>query len=77
MPYVTVTADVNVDVDLCDFRTSDLVEELESRGETVTSGPVSDEVRTIIENLYQKRRIGKDYQAELDELIHLSLGRVI
>ena len=77
MPYVTVTADVDVDVDLCDFRTSDLVEELESRGETVTSGPVSDEARTIIENLYQKRRLGKDYQSELDQLIYLSLGRVI
>jgi hypothetical protein len=77
MLYVTVTADVDVDVDLCDFRTSDLVEELESRGETVTSGPVSDEAHTIIENLYQKRRLGKDYQSELNQLIYLSLGRVI
>jgi hypothetical protein len=73
MPYVNV----EVDVDLCDFDTADLVDELESRGETVTSGPVSDEARTILENLYQKRRIGKDYQSELDELIYLSLGRVI
>jgi hypothetical protein len=73
MPYVNV----EVDVDLCDFDTADLVDELESRGETVTSGSVSDEARTIIENLYQKRRLGKDYQAELDELIYLSLGRVI
>ena len=71
MPYVTV----DVDVDLSDIDTADLVEELESRGGTELA--ISDDLYTIIRNLYEKRRIGKDYQTELDQLIFSVLGKVI
>lgn len=71
MPYVTV----DVDVDLSDIDTVDLVEELESRGGTELA--ISDDLYTIIRNLYEKRRIGKDYQTELDQLIYQSLGKII
>jgi hypothetical protein len=69
MPYV------NVEVDLCDFDTADLVDELESRGGTELA--ISDELHTIIRNLYEKRRLGKDYQSELDQLIYLTLNKFI
>ena len=64
-----------MDVDLSDIDTVDLVEELESRGGTELS--ISDDLYTIIRNLYEKRRTGKDYQTELDQLIFSVLGKII
>ena len=71
MAYVTV----DVDVDLSDIDTADLVDELESRGGIKLA--VSDDLHTIIRNLYEKRRTGKDYQSELDQLIFSVLGKII
>lgn len=71
----TVYTEVEVDVDLSDFDTEDLVEELESRGRgfAVDSRAPTELVTTI----YEKRRLGQDYQQELDELIYVSIGKVI
>ena len=70
--YKTVYTEV--DVDLADFETDDLVEELESRGSgTMNYGDGTDVLRAI----YEKRRLGKDYQAELDQLILLGLGKIV
>jgi len=66
---------VEVEVDLVDFDDDDLREELESRGYEV-----SDEGRLkdiLIESIWLKRRLGQDYQAELDSLIYKALGRAI
>ena len=72
--YKTVYTEVEVDVDLSDFETDDLVEELESRGSgTMNYGDGTDVLRAI----YEKRRLGKDYQAELDQLIWLGLGKIV
>jgi hypothetical protein len=72
--YKTVYTEVEVDVDLSDFDTDDLIEELESRGSGVTDyGDGKDLLRLIYEN----RRLGKDYQTELDQLIWLGLGKVV
>ena len=72
--YKTVYTEVEVDVDLADFDTDDLVEELESRGSgTMNYGDGTDVLRAI----YEKRRLGKDYQAELDQLIWLGLGKIV
>jgi hypothetical protein len=71
--YKTIYTEVEVDVDLADFDTDDLIEELESRGSgTVNYGDGTDVLRAI----YEKRRLGQDYQRELDQLIWLGLGRV-
>jgi len=67
MTYVTV------DVDLSDFDTDDLVEELELRGEVIGGFNNSSLVTTI----YEKRRLGQDYQSELDTLIYEVTGRVL
>ena len=72
MRYRTVTVDA--EVDLSDFDTDDLIEELESRGvDYNTKGVDADEMRALL-----KRRLGNhDYQAELDRLIYGVLGKVI
>ena len=72
--YKTIYTEVEVDVDLSDFDTDDLIEELESRGAgTGEFGDGTDVLRTI----YEKRRIGQDYQTELEQLIWLGLGKMI
>jgi len=72
--YKTIYTEVEVDVDLSDFETDDLIEELESRGAGTTNyGDGTDFLRTI----YEKRRLGQDYQSELDQLIWLGLGKVV
>lgn len=71
----TVETYVEVDVDLEDFDTYDLIEELEKRGRgfEVDSNTPSELVTAI----YEKRRLGKDYQRELDELIYVAIGKIV
>ncbi len=66
--------EVEVDVDLGDFETDDLIEELDSRG--VGTGEFGDG-KDILMSIYEKRRLGKDYQTELEQLIWLGLGKVV
>lgn len=70
--YKTIYTEVEVDVDLADFDTDDLIEELQSRG----AGSTSDGTE-FLRAIYEKRRLGKDYQAELEQLIYLGLGKVL
>lgn len=75
MPYIT--AEVEVDVNLSDFDTDDLIDELESRGE-MPSNEVSFDAKELLETIWLKRRQGNnDYQTELDLLIFQVLGHVI
>ena len=73
MPEVLV--ETYVDVDLDDFDTEDLVEELEKRGMGMEVG--SETGTELLTAIYQKRRLGKDYQRELDELIYLGIGKIV
>jgi hypothetical protein len=77
--YKSIYTEVEVDVNLSDFETDDLIEELESRGlDYNTNGVDGDDMRALLELIWVKRRIGNtDYQAELDALIWGVLGRVI
>jgi hypothetical protein len=72
--YKTIYTEVEVDVDLSEFDTDDLIEELESRG--AGTGSFGDG-KEILQAIYEKRRLGQDYQTELEQLIWLGLGRVI
>jgi len=72
--YKTICTEVEVDVDLSDFDTDDLIEELESRGSGVMDYSDGKEILRVI---YEKRRLGQDYQIELEQLIWLGLGKVI
>lgn len=73
MPEVEVWT--TVDVDLEDFDTDDLIEELERRGKGLEVGSRSG--TELLTAIYQKRRLGQDYQHELDELIYVGLGKIV
>ena len=76
MPMRYVTAEV--EVDLSEFDTDDLIEELENRGMDYNTKYVDGEqMRLLLEKIWQKRRIGQDYQRELDDLIQGVLGKVV
>lgn len=72
MTYKTIYTEVEVDIS--DFETSDLLEELESRGEIV--GDKSDN-GVLVNSIYEKRRLGQDYQRELDNLIYQVTGKIL
>ena len=60
----TVYTEVEVDVDLEAFDTDDLLDEIERRG---LGAEVNNSTATeIITAIWQKRRLGQDYQQELD-----------
>jgi hypothetical protein len=71
-----IRVDVDADEVLNEIDTEDLIAELESRGRE-PSGVVTGESIQLLEKIYQNRRLGKDYQAELDKLIYGVLGKVI
>ena len=71
----TVYTEVEVDVELYDFDTDDLVEELESRGALPVEGDVN--AKDIVEQMYQLRRLGKPCDHLLDRLFYSVLGRVV
>ena len=72
--YKTIYTEVEVDVDLSDFETDELVEELESRGAGATD---YGDGKDVLMAIYEKRRLGRDYQEELDQLIWLGLGKIV
>jgi hypothetical protein len=74
MSYVTIEKYIDIDVDMEDFDTEDLVSELERRGAGTTE---YGDGKDILKAIYEKRRLGQDYQTELDELIWLGLGKII
>ena len=76
MPYVNIYVHAK-DV-LEDLSDDDLIDELKRRGNDYNTNHVDgDEMRTVLQSLYEKRRLGKDYQAELDHLIYSILGKIV
>jgi hypothetical protein len=71
--YKTVYTEV--EVDLSDFDTDDLLEELESR----RAAPVeTGDANQLLLAIWLKRRVGRvDYQMELDQLIYAGLGKIV
>jgi len=71
---------VNVDVDLSDFDTEDLVEELESRSLSRSffkeAHPYTIQ-GILVDKIFHLRREGKDYEKELDEYLYIVTGRAI
>jgi hypothetical protein len=74
--YKTIYTEVEVDVDLSDFDTDDLLEELENRGALPVDSDV--DAKSVLESIWLKRRTGrKDYERELDQLIYAGLGKIV
>ena len=72
----TIYKEVEVDVDLSDFETDDLIEELESRGELLTTSKPYDN-KELVEQIWMLRRNGRDYQQQLNDLIYNVTGRIV
>jgi hypothetical protein len=71
----TVYTEVEVDVDLVDFDTDDLLEELESRGALPPEGNAN--AREIVEQIYHLRRQGQAYEHLMDSLMYAVMGRIV
>lgn len=73
-----ITATVDVDVDLSDFDDNELIEELEGRGFDMNTKYVDgDAVREQLEAVWQQRRKGLPFEAQLDQLIYTALGKIV
>ena len=71
----TVYTEVEVDVDLDNFTDDDLIDEIERRG---LGAELAESTATeLIDQIYQKRRLGQDYNRDLDQLIYQVRGRII
>ena len=70
----TVWTEVEVDVDLEDFDTDDLLDELERRGDL----PVESEgdAKATVEQIYYLRRQNQPWEHLMDQLIYQVMGRV-
>jgi hypothetical protein len=69
----TVYTEVEVDVDLKDFETDDLIEELESRGECVVG-----DSKELVEEMYEAYKLGKHDRVDemLKTLFYEVAGRI-
>ncbi len=74
--HKTVYTEVEVDIDLSDFETDDLIEELASRGEVLTTSKPYDN-KELVEQIWMRRRNGQDYNYPLDQLIYNVTGHII
>jgi len=75
MVFKTVYTEVEVDVDLVDFDTDDLLEELENRGSLPPDG--NGNAKELIEQMYYLHRQGQDCTHMLDGLFYSVLGRIV
>jgi hypothetical protein len=66
-----VTKEVEVEVDLHDFDSEDLIDELHKRNHCISPQDL-----LLIQDIYEKRRLGQDYQKALDDLIYSTIGRI-
>ena len=71
----TVYTEVEVEVDLSDFDTEDLLDELEIRGSMPADVP--DDSKDLVEAIWLRRRNGQDYDHLLEQLIYNVTGHVI
>lgn len=81
MASVSVSAWVDVDVDLEDIDIDDLINELErrrKRGLEMNNEYVSaDDMRELLEKIWEKKRTGRNFDYELDQLIYHGLGKIL
>ncbi len=66
------TVEVDVDIDLEDFDTDDLIEELQSRDVVYRGGSDS-----ILNQIYMAKIRGQDYTKLVDDLIYNALGKIV
>lgn len=76
--YKTVYKEVEVDVEISDFDDDDLLDEIERRGLDLNSKYIDgDQMRELLTQVWIKRREGREYQRDLDDLIYYGLGKIV
>jgi hypothetical protein len=76
MPYINTY--VEVDDVLDELSDDELIDELKRRGQDYNTTFVdADAMRSVLEKIWYNRRLGKDYQTELNELIYGVLGKIV
>ena len=70
----TVYTEVEVDVDLGQFSDEDLLDELAQRDLIPDSHGDGNE---LIDKIFHLRRLGKNFDKELDEYLYIQTGRAI
>ena len=79
--YGTITTEVDVYVsDVLEQIDDDaLLEEVERRGLDIDPGESDFDfnMKELITALWMKRRLGEDYQSELDKIIYKAIGKII
>ena len=73
MAYKTITTEVDVDLD--DFDDDELLDEIERRNSINVCWSPNETIR-LLEDIYYKRVMNKDFGAELDRYFYLTLGRI-
>lgn len=68
----TIWTNVDVEFDLSDADTEDLINELKTR----TEYNWNTENDLVISKIYELRKLGKPYDVELDHLIYSTIGRI-
>jgi hypothetical protein len=72
----TIYKEIDIDVTLDDFTDDDLLDEIDCRGLGLEAVGYNSSIE-LLTSIYQKRRTGRDYQQELDELIYQVIGRIL
>ena len=76
MRYVTVSTDV--DVYLEDIDTEDLIDELNSRNASFGASDAGEYgMQSLLSEIFQLKRTGRDFSRQLDELIYKGIGRIV
>lgn len=66
---------MEVEIDLEDFSDEELIEEIKHR--KIEGTGIVHELEEQITSIWMKRRLAKDYQKELDELIYNVIGKLV
>ena len=76
MPYVTIEEEVWVDLD--DFDTDDLIEELKSRKATTSSNWTGPSGNDLVQEIYMAKHVRhQSYDHLVDQLIGVVLNKVL
>ena len=71
MAYAYVEVEVNLD----QFSDDDLLEEISERN--LESGNTAEETQHLVTSIWLKRRVGVDYQKDLEDLIYNVIGKIV
>ena len=78
MPIKTVSVDVEVEIDLDDFDDGDILDEVHARGLDVEFEDENLEVvKASLNTIWEKKRLGQDYDQDLDDLIYFTIGKIL